>query len=270
VRSNSASTYPFDGAQGAVPTLELLTLGIVLPLRLGARVELQVSRPAMLGLVDRRKALIARGGPDGDRGLRHGGGAGVRRARESAAPAPLPTPESAPRAIPAAIDVLSLTGDYFDMVTSAKLFDPSNPTPAVPGFHLPPTCAKPRLTGPRALDRRAPDQYAPHRPSRANPGRRESSHFTRSKAQRSTRTSWVRHVQRQKGDVRSSNGPVRRQALEAFSAAMLTLVSLAMRQTQLAGGVLHLRPCSPECTSTLQFCFPARRSEQNSPRAPLG
>jgi hypothetical protein len=65
------STYPFDRAHGAVPTLELFAFGVVVALGLGTGVEFEIASPAMLGLVCTRKALVARSRADGNRGLRH-------------------------------------------------------------------------------------------------------------------------------------------------------------------------------------------------------
>lgn len=73
-------TYPLNGAQGIVPTLELQAFGIVFTFCFRTCMELEIARPAMFRLVGGREALVARGSPDCDRDLRHGG---LRRSKNN-------------------------------------------------------------------------------------------------------------------------------------------------------------------------------------------
>lgn len=63
--------YPFKRTEGVVPALELLAFGVILALVLCACMKLEVARPAVLGLVLRRKSPVAGRCADFDRHFRH-------------------------------------------------------------------------------------------------------------------------------------------------------------------------------------------------------
>lgn len=64
-------TYPFGGAQRAVPALELFALWVILALGLGAGVEFEITSPAMFRLIRGRESRIARSGANLNGYLRH-------------------------------------------------------------------------------------------------------------------------------------------------------------------------------------------------------